>query len=708
MPIILPHQLFFFLFLFSYFLVEAQEKNFPLTKDAEEKLNTVNRFLAKSDFIQADQKLEELLKQYPQHPEINFKTGFCYLHSTHREKSLPFFLKVYKSQPDYHHNLGQLYDLSSDYIQSFAYYLGQAYQFNHLFKEAGKFYQLALEEYQNIKKENSREKLLAEEMGKRIELTQKKLEECTYGFQYISEPVNAQIDNVGNFINSKYGDYAPVISANGKVMVFTSRRPGNVGGEVDPRDGKFYEDIYITYFKDGVWTSPENIGRPVNSKFHDACIALSADGREIFIYKDNNDGTGDIYVTDLKTDGSWEVPRSLGKNINTKYHEPSISMTAEGKRVYFSSNRPGGYGGLDIYYSDKLPSGEWGEAVNLGPTINTPYNEDAPYISPSGEVFYFSSVGHLSMGGYDIYSSKLENKEWSSPVNLGFPINTSDDDIYFVISADGQNGYYASAKEGGYGDKDIYVIAMPRLDLARLDNDLDLGNLPENQKIELNTVDIQKGPKVWLRGVITDKVTGLPLESNVQLILMENNEILEDITSEPQSGGYSSTKIAMSKSYLLTVQKEGYLFHSETFKVPQSYKDEEIIINVALEKILLGNKINLKIFFDFDKAYLRKESMPELKRLLVFMQKNPGIKIEIAGHTDNIGTNQKNQILSEQRAKAVADFLMENRIPEERIRYKGYGFAKPLAANQNSDGSDNHKGRQLNRRTECEIVEIVN
>lgn len=682
---------------FSLFAQEDDKAIKKLIKEGD-------KLIEVADFHEALPLFQKVLEKNTNHLEGNFKVGFCYLNSMHREKALPFLQVVYEQDKYYISNLERLYEILPEHIKNLEFYLAESYHFSSMFSEAIEHYKKAIDNYE-VKKNDKKTK------KKEVELYEEKIKECKkliieaeHGEFFVNKPVNAQIDNVGDVINSKYADYVPVISANESIMVFTSRREGSTGGKKDT-DGEYFEDIYISYHKDGKWTTPKNIGEPVNTKFHDASVAISPDGQQIFIYKDDNKGTGDIYVTTHnKSNNTWTKPRSLGKNINSKYHETSISITSDGKTAYFSSNRPGGLGGLDIYMSKKNEKDEWGEAINLGKKINTPYDDDAPFITVDGQTLYFSSKGHKTIGGFDIFRTHLEKGKWLNPMNVGYPINTADDDIYFVLSENGKNGYYSSAKEGGYGDKDIYIIGMPQEKASKIKIDTDITITAKFTPITIKKVDTS--PKILLRGTIRDKDTKKLLEANVEIGYLETKDLIEN-TESSEDGAYKSKKISWDKQYLISVQKDGYLFHSEGFTTPKNKgTSQEVVVDIELKKLVVGASINLIIFYDFNSANLRKESNAELARLLAFMEKYPNIDIEIAGHTDNIGTDQRNTILSQQRAKSVVNFLKKNGIDSKRMVYKGYGFHNPIAPNQNADGTDNPEGRQLNRRTECVIKAV--
>jgi outer membrane protein OmpA-like peptidoglycan-associated protein len=306
------------------------------------------------------------------------------------------------------------------------------------------------------------------------------------------------------------------------------------------------------------------------------------------------------------------------------------------------------------------------------------------------------------MGGYDIYRCSIEaNGKWSQPENVGYPINTAGDDTYFVLSADNQHGYYASAKEGGLGEKDIYIISMPKRETLaaatgsaiKIERKIEIKNIPINQP----TVKQTAGSTTILKGHITDAFTKMPLEAEILLVNNENSEIVSEQVSD--SVGFYKTVMLSGKNYGFSVQKEGYLFHSENYDIPASEGFQEVTLNVELKKVSVGSRIVLRnIFFDFDKATLKKESTAELEKLLEILNDVPTLKIEISGHTDNKGSAEYNKKLSERRAKAVVDYLVAKEISPDRLRFAGYGMDRPLVSN------DDEASRQLNRRTEFEIT----
>jgi outer membrane protein OmpA-like peptidoglycan-associated protein len=472
----------------------------------------------------------------------------------------------------------------------------------------------------------------------------------------------------------------------------------------------FYEDVYMSQNKGGNWTMPVNLGEPVNGPTHDAAIAISPNGSRLFIYKD--DGEGDMYLSTRKG-LTWTKPVSLGPSINKKNsREASMSVTADGRTLYFSSNRAGGYGGLDIYKASSLkPNGEYSNVENLGPTINTPDDEDAPFIHPDGVTLYFSSRGHETMGGFDIFKSELMDGAFSLPENIGYPINTPGDDIYFVLSADGQNGYYASEKKGGLGFKDIYRIGMDKtaadssasksnISIAKSDSTKQLSqSLGAKNMKSVRIANAAKfvTPLVLVKGIVSDAETHKPISSRVVVVDNTASETVSESESNEVTGEYLVV-LPAGKNYGISVNAQGYLFSSENFDLPDTTKYKEFVKNIELKRAVSGAKIVLKnIFFDTDKSSLRKESNVELEKIEALMKENPELHLEISGHTDNVGSAEHNQKLSIDRAQAVVDHLVKHNIDKVRLEAKGYGFTHPIATN------DDAEGRQLNRRTELKV-----
>ncbi|MCH2197153.1 MAG: hypothetical protein MK081_00085 [Flavobacteriales bacterium] len=419
--------------------------------------NPVGDFNA--DFLEANQLMEEklwnqsvdiwkgLITDHQQNANVNYKLGFCFLQTANRKlDALPYLqYAAYQVVSDNY----DPYDPKETRVPVEAvYYLGQAYHLNYEMDNA-------IAEYERLlKMVNKKHRLHA--------LAKRQIEMCNNAKVQVANPQNYLISNVGPVVNKTTNEYSPVISIDESALFFTSRRMrGDSTNQfiVDDDTGEHREDIYVSY-KDmaGNWMDPELLN--INTDNHAATISASPDGQELYIYYDEN-GDGQLWKSVLVGE-SWTAPEKLGSDINTDAWETHVTVSADGNTLYFTSNRDGGEGGRDIYRCVKLPTGDWSKALNIGKSINTPYEEESPFLSVDGKTLYFSSQGHSSMGGFDIfYSTMSEDGEWSEPVNIGHPVNTVDDDIFFMPTANGKRAYYSSRKEEGEGLKDIYVIDMP-------------------------------------------------------------------------------------------------------------------------------------------------------------------------------------------------------------------------------------------------------
>ncbi len=365
---------------------------------------------------------------------FRMQAGICYLFTDDKEKTIPFFLRVYKEQPG-----------TADIL----YYLGRAYHVNYQFDTAISYFQQYLATHVSDEKKANAKNYI---------------NYCNNAKELMQHPVKVKITNLGPVVNSAWSEYAPVITTDESEVIFTYRGPQSTGGLEDPRfrpdsNGEYYEDIFMAQKLGSNWLAPEKV-TDLCTKGNDASIALSIDGQTLFTFRSTPQDGGDIFMS--KLDGNqWTQPVRLGPNINTKFWEGSCSLSSNGRILYFASERPGGFGGRDLYYSRLQKDGSWGPAINLGANINTPLNEDAPFIHPDNITLFFSSEGWNSMGGYDIFYSTMnpEDSSWNKPVNMGYPINSPDDDRYYVLSADGSRGYFSSNRKGGYGQQDLYSVS---------------------------------------------------------------------------------------------------------------------------------------------------------------------------------------------------------------------------------------------------------
>lgn len=663
--------------------------------------------------------------------DATYGLGLSYLFSAQKEKALPYLKNVRQLDPKIDREID--------------YHLGLAYQYNYDFYQAKK-------SYIRYKERNK----------KRTYQANLRIAQCDMGDSLYLNPRKARIVNLGEKINSRWHDYTPLITTDGKTLFFTSNRSSSTGGKKLP-DGSYYEDIYYCYWQDGEWSEPKNVSTNINTRYHDAAASISPDGKTLFTYSEK--GSGDIYES-KKSNGEWSVPTPLSDQINSVFWETSVSITADGKTIYFTSDRPGGFGGLDIYKCDRKEDGTWGMPRNLGPTINTAEEEDSPVIHPDGQTLYFSSAGHTGMGGFDIFFSKMKDGRFQLPVNLGYPINTVFDDNYFVISADRKKAYYASQRVGGVGGADLYLIEMtfdeeiefvPEViplktepiiapKVIASNNEPEIQPVPETEdppveeviteqveaSVKQETIESEdtentkatSNPPIKetqdryfdenilalkekrqvvtvIKGKVLDASNVDPLTAQIRLINNENNTLAAEVYSDAETGEFELV-IPHGGNYGVSTSSTGYLFNSINFSVPAFSEYQEIDISILLDKARVGSKMVLKnIFFDTGSSGLRTESLGELEVIKNQLEDAPNLKVQINGHTDNVGNAVYNKVLSKKRAQAVIDYLISHGIEASRLQAKGYGEERPLVSND-----DEMDGREINRRTEFEIIDI--
>lgn len=650
----------------------AEHKYYPVSNYDHQKAGLKNFKIAQGPLMEAQ-------KFNPDNAQLNYMLGFISFMNDPADKATLSHFEAAN-------------DLDPDVEADLPFWLGWSYHINGRWTEAVTYYQKYLD-YLRLRNKNN--------IAGMQDVT-KKMEECEAGKKLSAHPERVFVDNLGPAVNSSFPDYGPSISTDEATIIFTARRQNSTGGKKELYDNGFFEDIYVSEKSNGKWQTARQISRTVNTDSHDAVAGLSPDGSKLFIYRNSGSDGGDLYESVL-FGSDWEVPVHMNKNINTKYHESCVSLSFDGKRLFFVSDKPSGYGDRDIYYSDMDLKGEWGPARNLGPEINTRYSEDAVFMHPDGVTLYFSSKGHNTMGGYDIFKTSFVNGKWQTPENLGYPINGPDDDVFFVVSGSGNRAYFASNKQGGYGDKDIYKITFLGPEKPPMLNTQDqliaaIADPVTNLKTE-NAVVIKSARLTLLKGYVRDAKSNNPLEASIDLVDNDKNTVVATFKSNSTTGKYLVT-LPSGKNYGISVKRDGYLFHSENFNLPENADFQEFEQDIALKKIEVGSTIVLRnIFFDSDKATIRPESTPELELLGKLLKDNPSLKIELASHTDSDGSDEYNVKLSDSRSASVVDYLVTRGITASRLVAKGYGEARPIA------GNDTPAGKQKNRRTEFKILE---
>lgn len=471
-------------------------------------------------------------------------------------------------------------------------------------------------------------------------------------------------------VNAFALQYFPVLTADQQEMIFT-RRLGNSADDD--------EDLVVSRKNEkGRWLSPQSISKQINSRWNEGTCTISADGR-ILIFTScigrRGYGSCDLFQS-IKVGDEWTIPENLGPNVNSSDWESQPSLSADGRTLYFVSDRKGGYGRRDIWVSHLDASGQWMKAVNAGKKVNTVYDEISPFIHVNNRTLYFASNGLPGFGGFDIYYlEKQSGGSWSDPVNLGSPINDHQDQFSLFITADGSKGYYVYEElgNGGYSASKIFEIEIPAENRLRFRSN-------------------------YVKGVVTDRLTGENLSAEIELVNINTNETESAVKSDSVTGEYLMV-LTQGSEYALYVSKKGYLFRSLNFNYSDVKDFEPIVLDIALDKAKEGSVAVLKnLFFDTDKYDLKEKSRAELQKIIRFLNDNPSIRVEISGHTDNVGSPEYNRQLSEKRAKAVYEYLTENGIKSSRLLPKGYGPDQPVGSNTTEEG------RQLNRRIEFKVI----
>ena len=573
--------------------------------------------------------------------EAHMMMAECYLETREPQKAKVSFLRCVEINPDFFPPV--YYSLAEIEFDAEEYETASRY----------------LEKYLTYSKQNQVMRAKSEKL----------LRNSRFAAQAVKNPVPFEPENLE--LDFEYDQYWPSLSVDEQTLIFTALMPINSNNSAV--FGNRQEDFYVSDYRNGKWTKPENLGSPPNTPDNEGAQTITADANRMYFTACNrNDGKGgcDIYFSE-KRNGLWTRPRNLGEPVNTSAKETQPSISPDGRTLYFVSSRGGGKGGLDIWTSTLDNRGNWGKPVNLE-DINTPGDESSPFIHNDGHTLYFASDGWPGMGQFDLFITRKDSAgRWATPKNLGYPINSSHNEEGLMVNARGNRAYYSSDR----GDRHIRNILSFEL-------------YPE----------VRPHPVSYMKGKIYDARIYTPLRALFELIDLSTAEKTISAYSDSISGEFLVC-IPSEKDYALNIKRKGYLFFSENFTIADGTYREPYLKDIPLNRIQSGEKVILKnIFFESASAKLLDESKVELQQLLQFLRDNPEIKIRITGHTDNIGTEAYNLELSQNRARTVADYLLNAGITNTRVSYKGSGESEPIADN------DTEEGRAQNRRTEFLVV----
>ena len=614
-------------------------------------LKTGNKFFEQDNYRAAIPYYEKVLAKDPNNAKALFNAGISYM-SFDKEKASDYIYKAQKIKPKVD--------------KSVEYWLGRVDHLNYNFDEAVAHFQA----YNATLKKNDQRK---EELAQLIQHSKNAKVQ-------FNSPKDIFVKNLGPTINTQYSEHSPVISSDDKLLIFTSRGEAVTGasGKVSDSknksvaaDGEYYEDIFeSTRIDDENWQKPRSLSGVLNGKGHDASTQLFDNDTKLLMYR--NDNNGDIFVSD-KSGGDWGIPKPLDGNINSKAYEGDAFITPDGLTLIFATGKYAEDGTLDLYQSTRVVGGDFGPAKSLGANINTKYDDDSPFMSKDGKTLYFSSRGHNTMGGYDIFKSEYDEagRKWGPAQNMGYPINTPDDDSYYRLSPDGSYAYLSSYRIGGYGEKDIYTI-----------NYIKNANIIGKVFSKRDSTTVIPGVELVFSGAQADK-TALSFR---------------DITKP--DGAYQ-VAVLSGRTYQVAVSKDGKNIETQEFAVPVSTNDSTSITKNFYVDYIDTTSTGLafkNIYFDTDKYKLRPESITELNNTSQVLMANTGINISIEGHCDSRNTDEYNMVLGQNRAEAAYNYLKKQGIAETRMTTVSYGERRPAAPN------DSPENMQLNRRDEFKVV----
>jgi len=617
-------------------------------------LQTGNKLFNQENYRASIPYYERVIAKDPNNAQALFRAGVAYL-AFDKEKASDYIYKAQKLKPK----------VSKDV----EYWLGRVDHLNYNFDEAITHYQAY---NATLKKRND---------TRRDEVAQL-IQHSKNAKVLFNSPKDIFVKNLGPTVNTQYAEHSPVISSDDKTLIYTTRaNPADIpglqqrAGKKDiAADGEYFEGIVETHRIDADnWEKPRSLATVLNSKGHDASNQVFDNDTKLLMYRDDEDG--DIFVASKTQGGDWGQPVKLNNNVNSKAREGDAYITPDGLTLYFATGKYSEDNNLDLYYSTRTSGGDWGPAKSLGSAINTKEDDDSPYISRDGRTLYFASRGHNTMGGYDIFQSKYDSigHKWGRPENMGYPINTPDDDSYYRLAPDGTYAYLSSYRIGGYGEKDIYTISYIK--------------------------------NITIKGTVFSKRDSTQVIPGVELVFngtqADKTAIsFRDITKTP--GGDYQVKVLSARTYQVAVNKDGKNIETQEFAVPISTNDSTSITkNFYVDYIdttAFASSRFGKIYFDTDKYKLRPESIKTLNNTAAILKANTGVNISIEGNCDSRNTDEYNMVLGQNRADAAKNYLVKQGVSASRLTTVSFGERKPVAPN------DSPENMQLNRRDDFRVV----
>jgi len=617
-------------------------------------LQTGNKLFNQENYRASIPYYERVIAKDPNNAQALFRAGVAYL-AFDKEKASDYIYKAQKLKPK----------VSKDV----EYWLGRVDHLNYNFDEAITHYQAY---NATLKKRND---------TRRDEVAQL-IQHSKNAKVLFNSPKDIFVKNLGPTVNTQYAEHSPVISSDDKTLIYTTRaNPADIpglqqrAGKKDiAADGEYFEGIVETHRIDADnWEKPRSLATVLNSKGHDASNQVFDNDTKLLMYRDDEDG--DIFVASKTQGGDWGQPVKLNNNVNSKAREGDAYITPDGLTLYFATGKYSEDNNLDLYYSTRTSGGDWGPAKSLGSAINTKEDDDSPYISRDGRTLYFASRGHNTMGGYDIFQSKYDSigHKWGRPENMGYPINTPDDDSYYRLAPDGTYAYLSSYRIGGYGEKDIYTISYIK--------------------------------NITIKGTVFSKRDSTQVIPGVELVFngtqADKTAIsFRDITKTP--GGDYQVKVLSARTYQVAVNKDGKNIETQEFAVPISTNDSTSItknfyVDYIDTTVFASSRFG-KIYFDTDKYKLRPESIKTLNNTAAILKANTGVNISIEGNCDSRNTDEYNMVLGQNRADAAKNYLVKQGVSASRLTTVSFGERKPVAPN------DSPENMQLNRRDDFRVV----